>query len=327
MSGQSYGDLISEQILKPLGMNHTTTSAPTNRLAGAIPAIENQVWDWDLGLFTPTGGLYSSTSDLLRFGQAILSSKLLPQQVTDAWLKPVSYTSSGLNSAYGMPWEIVRTTKTTGDGRALDIITKEGDVPGYNSFLGLVPEFGLVFTIQIAGEQQGPYTQMLEAFVPTVLREMEDVIRRDVRTRYAGSYTATAAASNSTLALSVPAGEGVRVDSWTSEGQDVKDTLLTMMGGGATSKAGVELHLIPAGFYANATAKQGEVWYATLIQTEEEEEETAEVFADQCVTDIDTLRYLGQSILQFQFLFGDDGAVQSVDLPGYRASLQKVKSS
>src|SRR5947199_1736105 len=57
----------------------------------------------------PGGGLVSTSEDLVRFGMALMSGKLLRQQTLDQMLTPtrVPQLDGGLPSTYGLGFEIV----------------------------------------------------------------------------------------------------------------------------------------------------------------------------------------------------------------------------
>jgi hypothetical protein len=124
-----------------------------------------------------------------------------------------------------MPWEIVRTTKLTPDGRAIDIVTKGGSLPGYYSLIAMIPEFGLGMSILVAGS--GPARQDLsEKLISNLVPAVEELLRREVRTHYAGSWShwdeeSQSLDTNWSLNLHVDDdGLGLRVSDWVSNGTD-----------------------------------------------------------------------------------------------------------
>lgn len=320
MTDMPYTSLIESNILTPLEMAHTSMFKPDDS-HGVIPAVPNH-WDWDIGLYKPTGGIYSSASDLSRFERAILNSALLPVAATNSWLKPRSWTS-GLNTAYGMPWEILRTTKTTGDGRAINLYTKGGGLDGYYTNIILVPEFGIGLTVLVAGEQDLPTVQ--EVFVPAVLKGVEEAVRDDVRRRYAGMYTA-GGGLNSSLTLAVPINGGLKVERWISNGTDISSEFAQWQRSNATLPSNVELRLFPSGLYRNHSEKQGEIWMSQMTK-DETEEDGNKLFADFTLTDVDNFRYAGKSLQEAVFSFDKERMASTVELSGFRVVLYKVEDS
>ena len=113
-----YADLIVRDIFKPLGMSSSSfTTSPSTINRVVVPKAPNSEWaDMDFHDLNPSGGMYSSASDLRRFGQTLLnpepdtnkhSSSLsrrsfLTKQSVREWLKPIHVFDDGLLSV-GLP--------------------------------------------------------------------------------------------------------------------------------------------------------------------------------------------------------------------------------
>lgn len=131
VTNQTYESYINDAIFKPLNMTKSTLSVPPDS-AGVIP-LGPQYWDVDAGIQSPTGGIYSSTTDLSKFLRYILTHY---NGITYAanWVHPVS-PSTGLYSFYGMPWEIFHTDRILQKSqRTVKFITKSGGLPGRLNF-------------------------------------------------------------------------------------------------------------------------------------------------------------------------------------------------
>ena len=172
------------------------------------------------------GGLYSSTKDLLSFGKSILTNRQLCSQDTNMWLKPIAF-SSGIGLFAGAPWEIVRSDNITLDKRLVESYTKGGVIGTYNSLFGILPDYGLVFSMLSAGPESAAAlpgvlaSQIIRSLVPAVesagIAEAEKV--------YAGKYFDKE--SNSTLVLETDdEGPGLNIREWTVRGKEVPSNWL-----------------------------------------------------------------------------------------------------
>lgn len=167
-----------------------------------------------------SGSIYASNNDLLSFGTAILSSQLLDSAATRAWIKPRTFTSSS-GTAVGQVWEIARAPNLTADGRTIDLYTKSGNLGDYTSIIALVPDYDLVFAVNLAGPDSSlTATQILfSAVAAALLPAVDEVAKTTVDQRYSGTYVA-ANSQNSSITLAVDDG-GLFVSSFTANGADV----------------------------------------------------------------------------------------------------------
>jgi hypothetical protein len=86
-----------------------------------------------------------------------------------------------------MPWEILRSTKLTPDGRAVDIITKGGLLEGYYSSILMIPEFGIGVTILVAGDYPA-LVDLREKIIATLIPAVEKLVRDEIRKQYAVTW-------------------------------------------------------------------------------------------------------------------------------------------
>ena len=273
-----------------------------------------------------TGGIYCTTNDFSKYLRSILSSRLLPGAVTNAWLKPHSWSMSGVMSATGMPWEILRSTKLTKDGRGVDVITKAGGLWGYSSLIVLLPEFKLGLTILVAGDQRA-LAELTVRLTSSIVPAIEDFARIETRRAFAGSYGAISGKNgllsmNSSLVLAVDeVGPGIRIVAWTSRDVDflkVYGHLKNM----PDDKDAWEARLIPSNLEHDDGTVREEIWRATAIQKPSQDRKSS-AWDDFCLTDVDFLSYGGFSIEEFRFVRGRNGEVESVVLNGLRITLFK----
>jgi hypothetical protein len=235
-------------------------------------------------------------------------------------MKPHSWTS-GTNSAYGMPWEILRTTKLTPDGRAIDIVTKGGALTGYFSTIAQIPEFGLGITLLVAGDSAAKQ-DLQERIIATVVPEVEKIIREEVRERYTGFWGGIddlwgPPDKDFLLSLEVDeTGPGIRVSKWISNGTD----FLSVYGelkGMPEDQTKWSARLIPTGVYYEDEDQQQfvEPWRLTAIP-QQDPKDNGKVFDDECFTDVDAMMYDGASIEEFSIVGNVGGETYALWNPG-----------
>ncbi|RYP84710.1 hypothetical protein DL770_005162 [Monosporascus sp. CRB-9-2] len=251
VSNTTYDDFVRRKILGPLGMTNTTIfSGPAEDAWGFIP-LDETWWGASLGYEDMAGGFYSNTADLLAFGSGILRHELLDAAATRKWMKPASSTSSpGL--VMGGPWEILRSTTATADGRLVEFYCKAGNLNTYNNMLCLIPDYGLVMTILSGGAESN--NRLVDSTLSAVVREMLPAIEAAGKAQ-AGALvggTYSDAASNSSVTLSLDEGPGFKVSDWVVRGVDVISNYGSYgaLSSGPTEDITVNVRLYPAGLDA-----------------------------------------------------------------------------
>ncbi|KAK5557381.1 hypothetical protein LTR46_004407 [Exophiala xenobiotica] len=252
LTGKPMSQIYQQSIFDALDMSSSYSSAPTTKGTSARSVIAG---DPELGfaaangLAISSGGLFSTTHDLAKFGIAILNSTLLPANATRKWMKPTSHTAS-LTYAVGAPWEIVRyihpdprtarTASTASDsatGKVSDLYTKSGDSGYYSSNIVLIPEYGAGFTILSASTNEsvrGPVTNLvLDYTTNAVLPALEAQAAQEAKRNFVGTYesestsTSTSSTLNSSLTIAfnkstvVGGNGGLSIFRWISNGTDV----------------------------------------------------------------------------------------------------------
>ncbi|OTA98747.1 hypothetical protein M426DRAFT_325739 [Hypoxylon sp. CI-4A] len=220
VSGQSYEDFVQQHILDTVGMPGTSYNKKPDDKLGAI-SLNDTTWDASLGIEDPAGSYYSNTRDLLAFGEAILTNKLLSPIQTKRWLKPVTFTSS-TGILLGAPWEILRAENITSDERLIEFYTKEGDVGAYHAILALITDYDLVLSILTSGpEASAPVVQMLASqTISALLPAIETAGKDDAQSAFAGTYVDEESDSSLTLILD-DEGPGFKIEKWIVRGADV----------------------------------------------------------------------------------------------------------
>lgn len=241
-----------------------------------------------------TGGIYSTANDLTLYLQSILSSKLLPRATTNAWMKPRSWSTEAA-SAYGMPWEMFRTTKLTPDKRAVDIVTKGGDLNRYDTIIAMIPEYGLGITILTAGDASA-LADLEERIISKLVPAVDELLRSELRAKYAGTYVGYKPGWS--LELEVDhVGPGLLVKEWVSNYTDFLPVYGSLKRMGQSGRKW-EARLVPSGIYVEPGRVEWETWRLTTIQGKSIEDE-GKVFEDYCIRDVDALMYNGISVEQF----------------------------
>lgn len=184
VTGLPYGEYISQAILRPLGMNSSSFVKPDDSVA-VLPKGGNY-WDVEQGIARPTGGLYSSSTDLSKYIRYVLTHY---NGITPAlnWMQPASWSTS-INSFYGVPWEIFRTSKILPNTqRPVTFVTKSGGEPAYFSIIIIAPDYDLGVTILVGGNAK-LLEKLRELVTIPLIRAAENVAVLELQRRYAGTY-------------------------------------------------------------------------------------------------------------------------------------------
>ncbi|KAL7805769.1 beta-lactamase/transpeptidase-like protein [Trichoderma gracile] len=204
----SYIDAIQTGVFDVVGMNSSSFNGFVQSFTetGFVPVGET-TWNATLGVFEGAGGMFSSTSDLIAFGEGVLTNRFLSPRRTREWMKPRSHTSSWGYSV-GAPWEIIRSDHITADGRIVDLYTKSGDLGLYHGLLGLVPDYDLSLAVLAAGAEVSAETaaEIFSAIVEGLVPAVDEAGRAEASARtgaLVGSYSDEA--TNSSLVLSIGA--------------------------------------------------------------------------------------------------------------------------
>lgn len=285
------------------------------------------------------GGMFSNTIDVLAFGEAILTNKLLSPRQTREWLKPATHTASW-GMSVGGPWEIMRSDNITTDGRIVDVYTKSGDLGTYHAMMALVPDYDIVIAILLGGPEVA-YDAYLSAVVKALVPAIEQAGREETSDQ--GGFTGTYAdrESNSSMTFSIDKGPGLVIDSFNVRGFDVKHHTSSFGSGALQSgsfpgpaDAYVDGRMYPTGIIKSLEqdGKNMTMWRALFETTPEEEREAA--FAGlfpkdrSCLSffSMDRTAYNFQGLWEFGFIMGDDGAVEGIRSNAFNVTMAKVSS-
>ena len=321
VSGLPYEQYIEEAILAPLNMSHTSFSTPKDENV-AIPIGENWLGH-DEGVQNPTGGLYSTTADLSKFLRYVLThyNGFTPSL---NWLQPFSY-GTGIQSFYGMPWEIYRTSSILPKSkRPVTFVTKAGGLPGYFSNIIMLPEYDLAVTILIASADPTPLGQLREVVTVALVRAAEVIAQKDLKKRYTGTYSSKKI--NSTVTVEHDHSTGLHVTEWISNSTDMLE-----LTGAMARKAGlpnwIRIQMVPTLLFKNEEKKRGEIWRAIVLPTRPSEDSKVGYWDEFCITAIDGARYGGLPLneaVAWASEDPDDTKIQHLEVPSLRITLDRV---
>lgn len=163
--------------------------------------------------------MYSSSSDLAKFGRGILLNKQLSPLETRRWMKPSSHTS-GLSLSVGSPWEILRTKSQISHGRTIDLYTKSGSLGQYNSLLVISQDYGVALSIMTAGPSSAAVIEVVsEMVLQTLIPALEDQTLYEVCRSLCGAYESSNPGINSSLTVSMDT-NGLQIERWINRGVD-----------------------------------------------------------------------------------------------------------
>lgn len=283
-----------------------------------------------------SGGFYASTSDLLTFGSAILSSRLLTLTQTRRWLKPLTHTSS-LGVSVGAPWEIARGVNLTADQRTIDFYTKSGEIGEYVGILVLVPDYGLVVSVLSAGASAsysivyGGLTQIFHALLPAVEQAGKDEANRTFAGRYQMKGDSN---SNTSITISIDAdGPGLKVSDWYTHGESMQQNWPVISAPAGTPPAspapapGVGVRLYPTDLQSG-NKRAWRAVFDTVSSAAEAAAQDAQLFFPQgsCLSwsTIDNTIYGLNGMEEVVFDLDESGRASSVTLRGLRETLVRV---
>lgn len=315
---KSSEQVIHDLILEPLGLGNTFFSVPVDTSRALLPrsAADGGWFVPDFGNYNPSGGLWSTPTDIHRFLQSILSHDLLSKRETRRWLQPRAFLPS-LHQAVGESWEILRPTdlgvKTP---RPIDIFTKTGGVTGYAAYTAIVPEYNIALTINAAG---GQANNVVSGIFPLMTKRLvafaDKLAQEQLAVKYAGTYKSIATETTNELILTVDDGPGLAISAWTMNGVSVLRTLAAMQ---KIPYDSLSARLYPSDL--DSLGSENETW-RVLLDRNDRSKEFAEL---QCASWNwgDAFRYATEPLDTVVFTKDAHGIV-NVELLGWRIRLNR----
>ncbi|KAK5659943.1 hypothetical protein OQA88_13408 [Cercophora sp. LCS_1] len=343
-TNQTFKEAAKSSIFDVVGMNSTSFDGyPEGFLErGYIPMANEPTWNNTLGVFESAGGMFSSTTDLIALGQAILDHRLLSPAKTRQWLQPNAHTTS-LGFSVGSPWEIGRSDTLTADGRTIDVYTKTGDLGMYHAVIALVPDYDLVVAVLTGGlevsQEAATRTVVASAVLEALLPALEQAGRAEaVASGYVGTFVDEK--ENATLILNTDNGPGLVVESFTVNGFDVIGKYHLYNVGSLenpTKIATAEAVKSDARLYPSNRDKEsgnGEetAWRAVIDTTTEEQKAAldAQIFYrnGSCVTwfGMDRAAYNFLGLADFVVVKNAKGAVTAIRNPAFNVTMARTNA-
>ncbi|HEV8236481.1 MAG TPA: serine hydrolase domain-containing protein [Gemmatimonadaceae bacterium] len=157
-SGQSFYDYVREHVLIAAGMTHTVVDdifAILPHRAHGYHGHRDSVANaglMDGSYKIPGGGLVSTADDLVRFGMALMSGKLLKRETLDLMWTPtrVPVLDGGQPSTYGLGFEIVIV-----DGQK--VVSHSGGQQGTTTHLVMIPGRSFAVATMANDDQAAPW--------------------------------------------------------------------------------------------------------------------------------------------------------------------------
>ncbi|KAF8216007.1 beta-lactamase/transpeptidase-like protein [Mycena galopus ATCC 62051] len=158
---KNYSELLQDDVFDPLGLNSSFYGIPNSRLAAqiAVPSSNSDMADFLFpAVLDPSGGQYSSLADLTRVMQSFLSPEkngLISPYAVREWLRPLHPWSDGFYEV-GAPWEIAKV------GKEARLYSKGGNLPGYHSQFGIIPQWSYgVIVLEAISQFQPAFENLL----------------------------------------------------------------------------------------------------------------------------------------------------------------------
>jgi CubicO group peptidase (beta-lactamase class C family) len=167
-SGKTFAQFLHKNIFQPLGMANTVAfeagiSIVPHRALGyaAAPGGPNHVRSFKLSDQSVTsavlgdGGIYSSTTDLFKWDQALYTEKLVPREMLKQAFTVSSSTSDAPGSGYGFGWYI-------GSHRGVPCVWHYGSTCGFSTRIERYPQKKFTL-ILLANRHSAPLSEITRA--------------------------------------------------------------------------------------------------------------------------------------------------------------------
>ncbi|KAH7408826.1 beta-lactamase/transpeptidase-like protein [Phaeosphaeria sp. MPI-PUGE-AT-0046c] len=309
ITGKSFEQVLEHSLVGPLGLSHTSASKPNESHVGAIKYNESfSSWNLDITEVTAEGGIFSSANDMSTFGRAILNSALISPNTTRAWLKPATFTSS-FTGAVGRPWEIFRASiGHPSKNRVVDLYTKGGTLPTFQSIFALIPDFNVGFVVLLSTDATSQFP-IAELIANTLIPALDEAGREQADVAFSGHYADNGGLNSSVTISSIVNEPGLVLESWISNGTDM---LLDL----DASHSGFRL------FPSNVDEDNATV---SAWKAEPNSQADLEIMFGTCVSWLQVGRNsYGKYVLDdFVFQLGDDGRATSLSINALKVVLEK----
>ncbi|KAE8371318.1 beta-lactamase/transpeptidase-like protein [Aspergillus bertholletiae] len=319
ITGQPFNDIIENHIIRPLSLSKTSLRTPSSNSSSLIPT-DPKTSGWSAQYYgeAPALAMYSTITDLSTAGKAILNSTLISKAQTNRWLKPVTHTSNPANSL-GYPW-IIYSSGDYPNTSMVDIYTFTSSIGQYSSYMGLVPDYNVGFTVLAADSTSAPdlnaHADIIgEAVLPALMKTAVT----QAGARFGGAYTASSGL-NSSITVSVDRLPGMFIDRFVSNGTDFRETLASLIE--IDDPKALSIRLYPTGLVSKTESGGSRVAFRAVLQ---DMNELADAGTPTCVSwmDVDRFTYRGRTVDSFVFEMDGDGNAVGVEVPGLELQLSR----
>jgi len=236
-------------------------------------------------------------------------------------MKPVAH-SANPDFAVGSPWEIARI-KLPQANRVVELYTKTGALPQYNSLFVLIPDWGIGLTVLAGGP--GSWEVLTELIGRIYLPAVEDAARAEADRLYSGTYVSSDPNLNSSITLTTdPSLPGLGISNFISNGTAVLQSY-TALNGVNISVSDLSYRLYPTNLITQGTNGDKKVAWRSSIEYAGGPDPPAQVFDFRCFNwgSVDGIIYGGRSTDDFVMTVGGGGA-KSIEPRFLRVVLDKV---
>lgn len=196
VSGMDYETYMKEYVWKPSGMLHTSIErykVSVENKSSLYKLKKNgkikKEWNTNLSMKVPGGGLQSTVGDLLRFGEAVLTHKLVSEATLEIMLEDPGIRPKQDGNPYGMGWFLYDTPQEQ------RVIGHSGSQAGTTTQLLILPDQGVVVAcmsntrraeVMRLAWQLINYTQQKEALQIPIFAEVK--LNAQAMDRFVGFY-------------------------------------------------------------------------------------------------------------------------------------------
>ena len=172
VSGLSYADYLSKNILAKAGMANTSGYFKANNSNVALNyGSDGSATELEYLNSLGAGGIASNALDLCKFGNAIMAGKIVdPQWVNESFTAqygPQTVPSGTPKLAFGLGWDSVSEEAYQDQGMRL--IYKSGDTGEYHAMLYLLPDQNITIAVTFSGPADT--TAVADVIATTLLAE------------------------------------------------------------------------------------------------------------------------------------------------------------
>lgn len=270
--------------------------------------------------------MYSSIADLSTLGRSILSSTLLPPALTRRWLKPSSL-SSELLAGVGHPWGVRRIPLPVyaHGKRVVDAFNKAGRIGYYSSLLVLLPDYGVGFSVLMAGEDIPGNANfgLADALGAQLLPALEAAAREQAEGKFAGEYVDEGNVLSRLRLTTQVDRPGLGVEGWVSNGTDMMTVAVVMQGGYAPVEPSVRLY--PTGLETVRGDGSRKVAFKGVFEDLNLPAREGTMFSTDCGTWVSFtgVTYGTQPLDQFVFDVDAEGEVLSIESLALRSVMKR----